>query len=130
MTKTCLNCKHLSAPDSTRNFHLCNAPFIVPAAVYHYSQRPVSINEPFENCPLWKPIDDQPAPVPNDRTPIWDLVIADMRERDQTGRATYGTPLQAFNGRDALMDAYQEALDLAAYLKQELEQRKEREQKG
>jgi hypothetical protein len=40
------------------------------------------------------------------------LVIADMRER-------YGVPLQADNGRDA----YEEALDLAAYLRQELAQR-------
>lgn len=74
--------------------------------------------------------------VHNENEPIWDLVIkdiypskimswelstalvADMRERDETGRKRYGTPLQAHNGRDAVIDAYQEALDLVAYLKQ------------
>jgi hypothetical protein len=49
-------------------------------------------------------IDDQPAPVPNDGRGIWDLVIADMAARDQLGRQRYGTPLQAHNGRDALVE--------------------------
>jgi len=66
---------------------------------------------------------DQPPPVPNSSAPIWELVIADMRERDQVGRARYGTPLQAHNGRDALADAYAEALDLAVYLKQAMVER-------
>lgn len=61
---------------------------------------------------------EQPSPIQNDSTPIWDLVIADMRERDNVGRQRYGTPLQANNGRDALVDAYQEALDLVVYLRQ------------
>jgi hypothetical protein len=42
-------------------------------------------------------------------------VIEDMKARDHQGRAKYGTPLQAENGRDALMDAYQEALDMCVY---------------
>jgi len=58
------------------------------------------------------------APVPNDSRPIWELVIDDMRDRDNAGRRKYGTPLQAHNGRDALVDAYQEALDLCVYLRQ------------
>lgn len=66
----------------------------------------------------------QPAPETNDSTPIWDLVVADMRERDHEGRRKYGTPLQAKNGRDALVDAYQEALDLAVYLRQAIEERR------
>lgn len=68
-------------------------------------------------------IDDEPTPQPNTSTPIWDLVIADMRERDHVGRQRYGTPLQANNGRDALIDAYQEALDLVVYLRQAIEER-------
>lgn len=68
-------------------------------------------------------IADQPPPVPNDRPSVWDLVIADMRERDGVGQARYGTPLQAHNGRDALVDAYQEALDLVVYLRQAIEER-------
>lgn len=64
----------------------------------------------------------QPPPVPNDRPAVWDLVIADMHERDRVGRERYGTPLQAHNGRDALVDAYQEAMDLAVYLRQRIEE--------
>ena len=60
---------------------------------------------------------------PNDSTPIWDLVRADIAERDKLGRERYGTPLQAFNGRDALVDAYQESLDLVVYLRQAIEER-------
>lgn len=66
---------------------------------------------------------EQPTPNMNNSTPIWDLVIADMRERDNIGRRRYGTPLQANNGRDALIDVYQEALDLVVYLRQAIEER-------
>ena len=54
---------------------------------------------------------------------IVSLVIADMEARAEKGVQTYGTRLQAFNGRDALIDAYQEALDLAIYLRQFLHER-------
>ena len=54
---------------------------------------------------------------------IVSLVIADMEARAAKGVQTYGTRLQAFNGRDALVDAYQEALDLAIYLRQFLHER-------
>lgn len=66
---------------------------------------------------------NQPTPTPTGGKPIWELVIADMHERDQVGRFRYGTPLQAHNGRDALQDAYEEALDLAVYLRQAIEER-------
>lgn len=66
---------------------------------------------------------DQPMPTPNQGRPIWDLVIEDMKARDRVGRERYGTPLQSFNGRDALQDAYFEALDLAVYLRQAIEER-------
>jgi hypothetical protein len=68
-------------------------------------------------------IADQPPPTPNGQPAVWDLVIADMRERDQVGRERYSTPLQPFNGRDALVDAYQEALDLVVYLRQAIAER-------
>ena len=64
----------------------------------------------------------QPTPTPNAGVPIWELVIGDMRERDRIGRERYGTPLQTFNGRDALQDAYEAALDLAVYLRQPIEE--------
>ncbi len=69
-------------------------------------------------------IEDQPEPRENSGKPIWELVMQDMRERDKLGRARYGTPLQAFNGRNSLVDAYQEILDLAVYLRQHIEELK------
>jgi len=68
--------------------------------------------------------DQQKDPIPTDETPIWELVIEDMQKRDTLGRKIYGTPLTASNGRDSLIDAYHEALDLSAYLRQEIERRK------
>lgn len=65
----------------------------------------------------------QPSPVPNGSTPIADLVMADVRARQELGQRRYGVDLQANNGRDALVDAYQEAIDLAMYLRQLLEER-------
>jgi hypothetical protein len=65
----------------------------------------------------------EPAPVRTDGRPIWEMVVEDMQARDAAGRAKYGTPLQSHNGRDALVDAYQEALDLAVYLRQAIEER-------
>jgi hypothetical protein len=49
-----------------------------------------------------------------------------MKDRDRIGREKYGTPLQPHNGRDSLVDAYQEALDLCVYLRNEIEERKAR----
>lgn len=85
---------------------------------------------------------EQPKPIAAERTPAWDLVIAyvkqvfppadeepivktilaDMAERDQVGRQRYGMPLTAFNGRDQLVDAYQEGLDYAVYLMAKLDE--------
>ena len=59
----------------------------------------------------------QPDPTPNDHPAIWPLVMQDMHSRDKVGRKTYGVPLQPHNGRDMLRDAYDEALDLACYLR-------------
>lgn len=60
---------------------------------------------------------DQPMPVANDKPAVWPIVMADMQSRHELGIKRYGTPLQPFNGRDALRDAYEEALDLAVYLR-------------
>lgn len=64
-------------------------------------------------------------PTKNDSTPIVDLVVTDIINRKQEGIKRYGTPLQANNGRDALLDAYEEALDLAIYLRQVIEEQKQ-----
>lgn len=62
----------------------------------------------------------EPDPIPNEKTPIVDLVLADLTVRSLLGKKKYGTLLQAHNGRDALVDAYQEAMDLCMYLRQAL----------
>lgn len=67
---------------------------------------------------------DQPLPVGNNSVPIHRLVMEDLAERLEHGTRKYGQPLQAHNGRNALQDAYEEALDLCVYLKQALEERK------
>ena len=64
-------------------------------------------------------IKDQPAPDGG-----WDnvqaLVREDLEARERVGTERYGRPLQLFNGRNAMVDAYQEVLDLACYLRQHL----------
>lgn len=69
------------------------------------------------------PATDQQLPVANDNVYIQDLVINDILERKQLGIRKYGTALQAHNGRDMLLDAYEEALDLCIYLRGCLEER-------
>ena len=48
------------------------------------------------------------------------LVVADLNERIAVGIKTYGSPLAVASSNDALQFAYEEALDLVLYLKQEL----------
>jgi hypothetical protein len=66
---------------------------------------------------------EQPMPTPSARPSVQGMVIDDLMIRLQVGIQRYGTPLQAFNGRDALRDAYEEALDLACYLRQAIAER-------
>jgi hypothetical protein len=66
---------------------------------------------------------DQPLPTKNDALDIQSQVIADIEARRLVGISRYGTALQPHNGRDALRDAYEEALDLACYLKQAMVER-------
>jgi hypothetical protein len=84
--------------------------------------------------PLSVPVNQpEPQPITNSGPAVWDLVIQDMRERDASGLEKYGTRLQPHNGRNALVDAYQEALDLVVYLRQaivEQESAPERDRAG
>ena len=54
---------------------------------------------------------------------VVDQVMRDLEERRRVGTGRYGTELMTHNGRDALLDAYEEALDMACYLKQALLER-------
>ena len=81
-------------------------------------------------------IQEQAEPKKNDGESVWKLVmldvvsfssestslLKDMRDREELGIKKYGTPVQAFNGRDCLIDAYQEMLDCVVYLRQKLEE--------
>ena len=67
----------------------------------------------------------QPPPTPTTGMAIVDLVMMDILKRKEDGIKKYGTPLQAFNGRDSLQDCYEEAVDLAIYLRQLIEERSE-----
>lgn len=60
-------------------------------------------------------IDDVHTYLPRGRG---DLICVDLQDRASVGHKKYGTYLQAFNGRDALMDLYQELLDASKYLRQ------------
>jgi hypothetical protein len=55
--------------------------------------------------------------------PIWDLVIVDMRERDRIGAERYGDRLRVATAVDPLRYAYEEALDLACYLRKAIAER-------
>lgn len=65
----------------------------------------------------------QPTPK-GSGNPILGMVLADLTNRALEGKEKYGEPLLAHNGRNSLWDAYQEALDLAMYLRQAIEEQK------
>lgn len=67
----------------------------------------------------------EPMPLKNNFFAVWDLVIRDMYKRDSEGFKKYGTRLQPFNGRNSLVDAYQEVLDQSVYLRQAIHERDE-----
>ncbi len=67
----------------------------------------------------------QPQPTTNDRAHITDLVIQDLCDRKALGIQRYGTPLQPFNSRNSLQDAYEECLDQALYLRQWMQEKHE-----
>lgn len=51
------------------------------------------------------------------------MVVEDMKARAELGKERYGSYLYPYNGRDALQDAYEEALDQCMYLKQAIVER-------
>jgi hypothetical protein len=59
----------------------------------------------------------EPTPTPG-AVSVTRAVMADLEEREKHGTAKYGTTLQTFNGRSALVDLYQELIDATQYCKQ------------
>jgi hypothetical protein len=49
---------------------------------------------------------------------VQDQVIQDLHDRKNVGLNSYGTLLYPFNGRNALVDLYEELLDACCYVKQ------------
>jgi hypothetical protein len=62
--------------------------------------------------------DSQGLPTRNNYPDVQSMVIDDIECRRQVGIERYGTALQPFNGRDALLDLYEELLDGAMYCRQ------------
>lgn len=70
----------------------------------------------------------QPPPVKNDQPECWPSLMKRMlkgspllplmQARHELGIERYGVGLQPHNGRDAVQDALEEALDLLVYLEQ------------
>ena len=52
-----------------------------------------------------------------------DLVMLDLSLRKKAGEKKYGMAHQHDNGRNHLLDAYEEAMDLCVYLRAEIERR-------
>jgi len=69
----------------------------------------------------------QPQPIPTNERHTVDAVRDDLETRKQMGIKKYGVALQPSNGRDSLQDAYEEALDLCVYLKNEILRRETEE---
>jgi len=63
---------------------------------------------------------EQARPHGDKHIDICGLVKKDVEARAQLGEKRYGERLHPFNGRNPLVDAYQEALDLVIYLRQAL----------
>lgn len=74
----------------------------------------------------------QPKPTPSagPGPDVLGLVVKDLADRAILGLKKYGHPLRPNNGRDPLLDDYHEALDLAMYLRQEIEERARRDNAG
>jgi hypothetical protein len=68
----------------------------------------------------------EPAPT-GDGDAVLFGVMKDLTDRAESGRKKYGTLLKTNNGRDALMDLYQELLDAVMYIKQKLMEIEEKE---
>lgn len=73
-----------------------------------------------ENIPIEGSKWGEPAPIKNEKPAVYTLVLQDVQERAKFGYTKYKTFLQPGNGRNALKDAYEEALDLCMYLRQKL----------
>lgn len=100
----------------------------VAGDTYVYTGRSLAGEHVYASTSLGVPArrPEQPPPAESqglDIVDIVDLVVSDLAERKRVGVERYGMALRAHNGRDALQDAYEEAMDLCVYLRQAIEER-------
>lgn len=111
-TKKCLNqsCSFTGYTGTPRGFDFAEG------GVLPDGQNKSTVHEPMPNASGEK------------QTVVVDELVKDLQARVEVGKIKYGESLKSHNGRNCLMDAYQEVLDLAMYFKQLLiEQRDELE---
>lgn len=63
------------------------------------------------------PESDQPAPKPGGY-PVQAVLIAAIQQRMEFGLKKYGRPLETHNGRDPLLDMWEEMMDMISYFTQ------------
>lgn len=81
--------------------------------------------EDAQECKAEHAATSKQSPPKGSGNPILGMVLADLTNRALEGKEKYGEPLKAHNGRNALWDAYQEALDLAMYLRQLIQEQQD-----
>lgn len=64
-----------------------------------------------------------PPPSPSPHPDVWDFFLGLAADRLAKGEKAYGQRLKPFDGRDNLLDAWEEAFDLLQYLTKEIYQR-------
>lgn len=70
----------------------------------------------------------QPAPFKSNHPDIHDFFLGMAHDRVVKGEKAYGQRLKPFDGRDNLLDAWEEAWDLLQYLTKEIYQRSHKEE--
>jgi len=70
-------------------------------------------------------MENQPGRTHIKSKEVLNYLISDIITISNRGKDNYGIRLETHNGRDALWDAYEEAVDLCFYLKQAIMERED-----
>lgn len=110
--------QHVGDPRA-RNFMDCGE--VCLTALEHSPADPTCVMHPQQSPgpePTKQREGDQRLPDGDVRQPdVQSQVIADIESRRQVGIERYGQGLRPFNGRDTLLDVYEESLDKTIYLR-------------
>lgn len=105
-----------STADSVAYYELRN--ILAGVQMQHLMADKVADQPPSDELRRPRDSGDQPLPHRGGGPNIHEQVCLDVMGRQQLGVRRYGQPLQPHNGRDALLDLYQELLDAACYTRQ------------